>query len=270
MGIALKAVLEGAYDVVGKNSKDFDACNFSEVKNLIKNATPDIVINTVAFMGIDACEKDPPQALQLNALLPKFLAELSNEAGFLFIHFSTDAVFSGKDEKVYLETDCPHPVNLYGYTKFGGDCFIKAIAEKCYILRVPILFGRAIKANQFVEKMLDKVEKGQKVLRLSEDLISSPSYSKDIATEARRIIENSLPFGLYHIANAGGVSLYDFFKEIAENLRLPVKLERASYLDFPHLGLKNIHTPMESSSIPSLRPWKEAVKDYCSTFGNAV
>ncbi len=61
MGIALKGVLEGTYDVVGKNSKDFDACHFSEVKNLIKNATPDIVINTVAFMGIDACEKTPPK-----------------------------------------------------------------------------------------------------------------------------------------------------------------------------------------------------------------
>ena len=175
MGIALKAVLEGAYDVVGKNSKDFDACNFSEVKNLIKNATPDIVINTVAFMGIDACEKDPPQALQLNALLPKFLAELSNEVGFLFIHFSTDAVFSGKEKKIYLETDCPHPVNLYGYTKFGGDCFIKAIAGKYYIMRIPVIFGQAIKGNQFVEKMLDKVQKSQEVIRLSEDLISSPS-----------------------------------------------------------------------------------------------
>ncbi len=209
--------------------------------------------------------KDPPQALQLNALLPKFLAELSNEVGFLFIHFSTDAVFSGKEKKIYLETDCPHPVNLYGYTKFGGDCFIKAIAGKYYILRIPIIFGQAIKGNQFVEKMLDKVQKSQEVIRLSEDLISSPSYSKDIAIETKRIIENSLPFGLYHVTNEGRASLYDFFKEIVENLPLTVKLEKASYLEFPHVGLKNVSTPMRSNSIPSLRPWKEAVKDYCSS-----
>jgi dTDP-4-dehydrorhamnose reductase len=264
MGLALNAVFAGAWDVVGKNSEDFDAYDFPAVKSLIKNINPDIVINTVAFMGLDACEKDPQKALNLNTLFPKSLAEFSNEAEFLLVHFSTDAVFNGSNKKVYLETDCPQPINFYGYTKFGGDCFIKAIAKKYYIFRISIIFGQTIKTNQFVEKMLDKVKKGEKVLKLSEDLISSPSYSKDIAAEVRRIIETSLPFELYHVANEGRVSLYDFFKEIVKNLHIPVKLVKTSYLDFPHVGLKNIHTPIKSNSLHSLRFWKDAVKDYCS------
>ena len=263
MGLSLGSVLDGAYNVVGKNSKDFDAANLREVESLIEDTRPDIVINTVAFLGIDPCEVQPNRALQMNTLYPKRLAELSKKMGFLLVHFSTDAVFNDQKDDFYLETDRPEPVNLYGLTKFGGDCFIQSIAQRYYIFRIPILFGKSLKANQFVEKMLDRVRQGQKVLKISSDIYSSPTYSSDVADEVRRIIESSSSFGTYHIANDGKTSLYELIKEIIGNLGLRVKIEKASFRDFPYVGVKNTNTPLRSAKIKSLRPWREAVKAYC-------
>jgi len=265
MGTALTKTLKHDFNLVGKNSKDFDANDFQQVRFLIEQTDPDIVINTFAYLGIDPCETEPQKAIRLNTNLPKFLAELSNEHNFSLIPFSTDAVFKDRVNDLYTEKDCSQPVNFYGFTKYGGDCFIQAISNKYYIFRISVLFGETIKDTQFVEKMLQKIMYGEKVLSVSSDIINSPSYSLDIAKEVKRIIDTELEFGLYHIANAGVASLHDVIKEIVTNCNFDVEVKKAHYTDFPHIGIKNTYTPIESCKINSLRPWQEAIKDYCKT-----
>src|SRR5208283_739242 len=141
MGSAVREVLEGGYALLCKNSRDFDARDSSQVKDLIEAYRPDIVVNAAAFTGIDQCEKAPEEALRINTLYPRLLAELSNEFGFLLVHFSTDAVFNNSKGDYYSESDNPGPLNIYGFTKYGGDCFIRAIAETYYIFRISLLFG---------------------------------------------------------------------------------------------------------------------------------
>ena len=262
MGLAVKEVFAHGYALTGKNSRDFNALEFEQVRKLIKDAGPDIVINTVAFLGIDPCEKEPEKAVKLNALYPKFLAQLSVELGFLLVHFSTDAVFNDQKGNFYTEDDVPRPLNIYGFTKYGGDCFIQAIAGRYYIFRIPLLFGETAKNTQFVEKMFQRAEAGEKILRISDDIFSSPTYSKDAAREIRRIIEANFPFGVYHIANDGKASLYELMKAIIEDIGFNVKVEKASYKDFPFVGIKNTNTPLKSVKIDTLRHWREAVREY--------
>lgn len=263
MGIALIDIFSAGYEVIGKNSRDFNAADFAQVGRLINNTKPDVVINTVAFLGIDPCEKEPGKAFILNTLYPKLLAGLSNENNFLLIHFSTDAVFNDEKNGFYTEADQPYPLNIYGFTKLGGDCFIKSLAKEYYIFRLSVLFGEAVKNTQFVEKMLQKVNEGSKLLKISSDIISSPTYSKDAAREIKRILENKYEFGVYHIANEGKASLYELMKEIVDYLDLDVKVKPVSYKSFPCIGIKNTCTPIKSDKIPNLRHWKEAVKEYC-------
>lgn len=268
MGLALSRAFQTGYEVIGKNSGDFDACDFKQVSRMIEENKPDIVINTVALLGIDPCEKEPEKALRLNTLYPKFLADLSLERDFLLVHFSTDAVFNDRPEGFCGEQDAPCPLNIYGLTKYGGDCFIQAIAKKYYILRLSILFGETTRETQFVEKMLKKVKEGQKTLKISGDIISSPTYSKDVAGEVKKFVETKQPYGLYHLSNEGRVSLYELMKEIVQNLKLDVKVERGSHKDFPCIGIKNTCTPLRSEKVKALRPWQEAVKEYCSHIRN--
>ena len=241
----------------------FDASSSKTIDPLIEKIRPDIVVNTVAYLGIDPCELEPDKALHINTIFPKHLSELSEKKGFVLVHLSTDAVFPDAEESPFAENDSPRPQNMYGLTKFGGDSFIQSIASQHYIFRLPVLFGPSNKNNQFVEKMLERVHSGQKTLKVASDIISSPSYSNDIAQEACRIIETRMPFGLYHLTNQGQCSLYDLMEEVLKRMKISVNLEPASFKDFPHVGKKNVCTPMKSVRINSLRPWREAVEAYC-------
>ncbi len=262
VGIALKSVLNGNYRVIGRNSNDFDALDFDAVRKMVQAEKPDILINTVAFLGIDPCENDPEKAFKINTLFPKLLASLSNELDFLLVHFSTDAVFNDGKGDFYVESDIPKPLNVYGMTKYGGDCLIQAIAKKYFIFRISIMFGKSIKNNQFVEKMLQLINQGRKTLKIADDIISSPSYSLDVAKGVREILKRSPEYGIYHMVNDGKATLFDIMSEIVNGLGLDVKIEKASYNDFPFTGIKNTNTPIRSEKIKPLRPWKEAIKDY--------
>jgi len=263
MGSALSSVLPKKYKVIGKNSNDFNADDFNSVEHLIKRSKPDIVVNAAAFLGIDPCENDPQKAFLVNTLYPKFLAQLSNKIGFILVHFSTDAVFSDRKSGFYTESDRPIPLNIYGFTKFGGDCFIQSIAAKYYIFRIPVLFGISAKNTQFVEKMLQKISTGCRLLTISDDIVTSPTFSLDVAREVLRTIEKQRKFGLYHVANSGRASLFELMREIVKCLKLDCRVVPASYKDFAYVGVKNTCTPIKSTKIPGLRHWKKAVKEYC-------
>jgi len=190
--------------------------------------------------------------------------------GYLLIHFSTDAVFDDSKGDFYLEGDQPKPLNIYGLTKYEGDRFVQAIADRYFLVRTSILFGQAARQSQFVERMLARAVAGNAPLRVADDIVLSPSHAEDIALEVRRMLEGACPFGLYHVVNEGKATLYELMAEIVAGLELDVPLERASHRDFPAVGAKNTHTPLASEKILPLRPWREAVKAYCEKMAAGV
>ncbi|MBF0611474.1 MAG: NAD(P)-dependent oxidoreductase [Magnetococcales bacterium] len=263
MGLALQHAFQNHGTIIGRNSKDLDATDFDSITDLIFACRPQLVINTIAYMGIDACEQNPEQAQKINTLLPRHLARLSAEHAFTLVHFSTDAVFNDDFTTLRGESALPSPVNLYGVTKLGGEHMVAHHAPHHYIFRLPVLFGPAIKEGQFVEKMLRLVNNGAQSLRISQDIITSPSYSRDLARAVRQVVLAEQSFGLYHLCNEGKASLYDLMKEIVNQLGLQVTVQAASHRDFPAVGEKNTCTPMRSEKLPPLRPWQEAVAEYC-------
>ena len=256
MGRALMEVL-GHHDVTGTNSKDFNAARLITGDFRFKT-TFDIIINCVAFMSIDRCEVLQNKALKINSLFP-CLAAKSCEHDQVFIHFSSDAVFP--DGGPWSEDDMMHPSNWYGRTKAFADNAIPLINPKYYICRLPVLFGES-NSNQFVEKML--AHNGN--LRIADDIITTPTYSLDVARAVKDLIESEAEFGTYHITNGGQASLYDLMKEIVNKLDLEKSVRRASYKDFPYIGKKNTHTPLISKKL-KLRHWREAVGEYCTRLG---
>lgn len=263
LGRALAAASAPEDELICHNSRSFDAADFDQVHRIIEECRPDLVFNTVAFLGIDPCECEPERALRINSLFPKYLAESADKHGFTLVHFSTDAVFRDIGQGSYRESDAPSPVNVYGLTKFGGDCFVLDRAAHSYVFRISLLFGPTDRQTQFVERMLAGIKGGERSLKIADDIIFSPSYSQDIASQALQLITQKAPFGLYHLANSGMTSLYGLMSRITQKLGCDVTLERGSYLDFPAIGKKNTRTPIISEKIPPLRPWEEAADDYC-------
>lgn len=262
IGLALTQTVPAEHDLFGLNSRDFDAADFARLPALIADIAPDTVINAVAFQGIDRCEQEPERAFRINTLFPGHLARICEECHATLVHFSTDAVFADSPPGFRTEHDQPMPLNLYGVTKYGGDCLVASGCRKHYVCRIPILFGESRGGGQFVEKMLSRLRSGDSI-RVAADIVSSPSYSVDIAVRVWDLVVEGAPHGTYHVANEGAASLYELMTEISSLLMPGALVERGSYLDFPFVGRKNLHSPLRSVKIDSLRPWQEAVSDYC-------
>jgi len=263
LGTALTLSLSRDYQVFGRNSKDFDAAEPRSLRRIIREIEPDLVFNTVAFVGVDACESSPINALMINSIFPKYLAELSSEFGFTLIHFSTDAVFPDKkDNDAFIENDSPCPPNMYGCTKFNGDALVASCAYNYYICRLSLLFGPTDRDSQFVEKMLRRVRSGEKRLHISDDIICSPSYSLDVAQAIIDLLHNGAPYGLYHIANPGRCSLYELMNEFIEILEIPVEVIPVSHTEFPSIAIKNKCTPLRSEKLKPLRSRQSALTEY--------
>lgn len=266
MGTAVKTVFRNEYEIVEKNSNNFDAADLLKVEEIIKYERPDILINAVAYMGIDNCENNYEIALKINTIYPQKLAFLSNKYNFLLVHFSTESVYNDTSGDYFNENDLALPLNLYGLTKFGGDCFISNISKCYYIFRLPVLFGPSNKKEQFVEKMICKMIENNATIKVASDVISTPSYSLDVAKKIMDIIESKMEYGLYIVANDGKASLFDLINEIRRIMGYQTVIEEVSCSYFPTSGVKNKNTPIKSKKISAMRSWKSAVLEYCNEY----
>ncbi len=100
--------------------ENFDAMNWSGVRQILSQFRPGVIINCIGVVKQRPEAKDYLKSIYLNALLPHQLAELCQEWGGRLIHFSTDCVFSGRKGN-YVEDDPSDADDLYGRTKFLGE-----------------------------------------------------------------------------------------------------------------------------------------------------
>jgi len=98
-----------------------DVTNFTELHKLIRNISPDILINCVGVL-VSESTSNLRRAITVNAYLPNFLASTSEELNFKLIHISTDCVFSGK-EGGYSESSFRDGDDNYARTKALGEIF---------------------------------------------------------------------------------------------------------------------------------------------------
>ncbi|MEZ4704604.1 MAG: SDR family oxidoreductase [Bdellovibrionota bacterium] len=126
----------------GKIIHQVDAMDRNRIRSVIKEYTPDYVINCIGIIKQKDLAKDSILSLEINALLPHYLALYCDEVGAKLIHFSTDCVFNGSrgNYKVDDPSDCN---DLYGKSKYLGE----VNASHALTIRTSII-GRELKGKQ--------------------------------------------------------------------------------------------------------------------------
>lgn len=91
----------------------------AQLVKTIEYIRPDAVINAIGLLNDDAAHR-VNEAIDVNARLPHFLAEIGQHHSFKLIHISTDCVFSGLKGN-YNETDVTDGTSIYAKTKSLGE-----------------------------------------------------------------------------------------------------------------------------------------------------
>lgn len=230
----------------------------------IKSFAPNLIINAVAYNDVDQAEGEGQEmAMKLNAEVPGNLACIAREIDATFVHFGTDFVFDGAKGS-YSEEDEPHPLSVYGTSKLKGEQVILASGASAYVIRLARLFGKPAVSEggkkSFVDLMLDLATKKDH-LDLVDDEIASPTYAPDLARATRSIIESQPP-GLYHAANDGKCSWYEFAQEIFRLKDIVIDISPVSGTIFPRPASRPHDSSLVSSKLPPQRSWQEALAEY--------
>ncbi len=166
------------------------------------------VINGAAHTAVDRAESEPALAWTINAEAPGRIAQHAGRMGIPMIQVSTDYVFPGDKDGVYLETDAIGPLGVYGASKAAGEVAVRAAVARHIVARTSWVvspFG----AN-FVKTML-RLGADREELRVVDDQRGAPTSAQDLASALLAItvqmIENpNAPTGVVHAVNRGETS----------------------------------------------------------------
>ena len=275
LGQYLKSSMQN-HEVLSPSHKDIDIIDFDVVDRLIKNNSPDIVINATGYNDVE--ESETPEGFKkaklINGEAVGNLAKATHRVNGVFVHFSTDYVFDGKKRRGYKEDDHPIPINNYGRSKLFGEQSTQNSTNKFYIIRMSRLFGNPGKSEHskksFVDIMLD-IAKEKNELSMVNDEINSPTYAKDVAKPLENILAKGLPFGTYHITNTGQCSWYEFATEIFSlckkldpRLKTPI-IKQVTSNEFRRKSMRPKFSVLLNTKLPPLRNWKIALEEYLKT-----
>src|SRR6266852_9768462 len=121
LGSELNRLLPNLGKVVAPDRNELDLREPEKIRQIMRNAKPQLVVNAAAYTAVDAAETDQANALAVNAEGPRLLALEAKKIGAMLVHFSTDYVFDGSTKAPYEETDLTNPINVYGKTKLAGE-----------------------------------------------------------------------------------------------------------------------------------------------------
>ncbi len=218
--------------------------------------------------NVDECEKNIDEAFRINAIGSRNIAAAAQRFDAAVIYISTDYVFDGANPPLsgYREMDTLNPINVYGKSKLWGEYYISRLLNKYYIIRTSWLFGKG--RDNFISAAASGND-----LRAADDMVSSPTYVKDLAFSIRQLLEMPLSldtghYGIFHITNSGHSSRYEIASYVAKLMNISKdKIKKVKINDLNLAAARPNFSAMDNfvwrlSGFKPLRTWQEAVKDY--------
>jgi dTDP-4-dehydrorhamnose reductase len=213
------------HELIGFTRKDCDLNNLDQIKQVIDQHQPELIINPAAYTKVDQAEDVPELAFQINRDAPKVMAEKAREYNIPLIHFSTDYVFDGKKELAYEEDDPAYPLGVYGQSKRAGEEAIQQVGGKIYIFRTSWVYSN-IGHNFFLT--MKRLSRERDELKVVADQRGVPTSSQFIVEQMKAIIPqlNQNNTGIYHLVPDGSCSWHEFAKQIISQTNPQFNLEK--------------------------------------------
>ena len=248
------------------SSQQLDIRDFAKVQSHILRQKPNVVLNCAGWTDVPGAEKNEESANQLNGWAVENIARVARDVRAIFIHISSDYVFSGNQKQPYCESDTIGPVNAYGRSKALGETLLSGLDyAEMYIFRTAWLYSEF--GNNFVKKVLRKYLHADFPIQVVNDQFGNPTSAKDLAFQIVESLAAKIPFGVFHAVNQGRASWYD----LAEYSLIELRLDSSKVVAIPSRELlENFERPVHSTlgtskweecGVSEMRHWKLALRD---------
>lgn len=252
-------------DIPNITYEKFSLYETERLKEHIAMTHPDVVIHTAAAVNVDECEENPEWAYKLNDEVTGVITQICQNFGIKLVYISSDAVFDGKDEKLYTETDPVNPLNVYAKTKLGGEKHVLR-SDRNLVLRTNI-YGQNIQEKKSLgEWIISSLEDG-KTLNMFEDIDFSPILVSDLAEIIYKALRADL-CGLYNVCATGCISKYEFGLKMKEIFGLHTGIINKTKSEMMHFKAKRSkHMGMSNNKIRQelgirIRTPEESIREF--------
>lgn len=265
LGTNIIPILRKDFDTIPLDIEEWDITDRNTGQKILQQYKPHTVINLAAFTDVDGCEDRKDYAMHINGVGPGIVAELCREYNISLVHFSSDYIFDGNTVSPYKENDRPNPLSVYGMTKLEGEKNVLRNHPAPLIIRTQWLYGDG--GENFISKIM-KVAQEKGFVEVVVDQIGSPTYAQDLAEPLVKLIKKKTS-GIYHMANTGSCSWYEFAQRIFEYLHMNIPVYPVSSEQFKRKAKRPRYSVFDCSKLEqeihiTLRPWQEALRAYCN------
>lgn len=232
------------YNITTSNLRFNDTASLNKLNSQISTLRPELIINCIAYSGINECEVNQQQAKLINTSLPIFISDLCIKHNLKFLHFSSDAVFSSFSKGCFSEPTTPASSNFYGYSKLSADKTILSTNSNALIVRMPIVYGDFARP-QLIEKLLISLALGKNI-KVIDGLVITPLYIKRICRNLLKMLDHDY-HGLIHLSYGDQLLLKDFLLKFSDNLFSIDQIQEAPLESFNFKAPKGLSMSLKST-----------------------
>ncbi len=276
LGWELQRTLAPLGEVIALDFPEVDFTQPQLLKEVVYQAKPGVIVNPAAYTAVDRAETDQITARLVNSDAVEVLATAAKALQIPLIHYSTDFVFDGTKGSLYVETDTPNPLNVYGSTKLAGEQAALQSGAVTLVLRTSWVYS--MRQGGFVTKVLTWARE-QQTLRIVQDQVSGPTSARMLAEATALLLAKAgldpVNFlgerqGLYHLAGEGSCSRYEWAKTILaldprKEAQRVTQIEPANSAEFPSPAIRPANSSLNCDKFAHvcdlrLPSWQLALK----------
>ncbi len=249
------------------SSEDLNITDAVAVQQKLQTEKPNALINAAAYTAVDKAETEPEKAYAVNAEGTGNLAAACAVQQIRFLHVSTDYVFDGNATQPYCETDAVNPQGIYGKSKLAGEKKAMQANPETIIVRTSWVYSEH--GNNFVKTML-RLMKTKPSLGVVNDQTGCPTYAPDLAEMLIQLAgKPDVQAGIYHYANAGAITWYNFAVAIRAFAGLHTDIKPITTAEFPTPAKRPSWSVLDCSKLLAVagiaqKPWEQRLQQCVS------
>ncbi|NOT36159.1 MAG: dTDP-4-dehydrorhamnose reductase [Saprospiraceae bacterium] len=253
------------FNFIFLTKKEWNIADEKMTESIFLKYHPDIIINTAAYTKVDQAEIDFEECYAINSYAVRILAQICERENVKLIHYSSDYVFHDLLEHIPLtENQVKSPKGVYANSKSKAEDYIASINPSAIIIRSSWIYSSF--GHNFVKTII-KLASERKELKIVNDQIGSPTYAYNIAELTLLIITKGYyknMSGIFHFADKGNISWYDFATEIVNQVGSATHLIPISTSEYNAKAPRPQYSVLNCGKIEDqlhikMKPWKESL-----------
>lgn len=272
----------GENSAIGRPRENFDVTDFNHVRDRISVVRPDAVIHAAGYTNpqlADSSKTEQRECWKTNVIGTSYLVRACIEHSIPFVHVSSNRIFGGDMgwSLPYIESDSPYPLGTMAMSKLAAEhAIMEAVMTvgsgawskgfRYWILRTANMYEKPWRPKMNLPSKILSAADSRRPIKLPTNIHTSFTYVPHLAKSIINLVNHrdEIRNGIYHVANEGHASLYDFGVQMSRLSRREINIEPVKMTDDdltmpPNTMLNCLHFSQAAKPLPT---WEEGLERY--------